>query len=350
MELSKRLKSLIALATMSVMAFVGGVSAQANSVGFTVSPVASSKQVDKRASYFDLKLKPGTTENISVKVKNTSKSAMTINTSVAKATTSINGAVDYQKALANKSVDLPADLGKLITASANKILLAGGQTKTVTYQVKMPTESFNGILSGGITFLKPAEKGQAKAGMTVNNQYAYTIAVVLHGDHDLTKNDLTLGKIKAKLVNARNTITIPLENHTAAFLNQVATNVKIYKRGGNKVVYQQKTAHGQMAPDSIYKMPLKVGDKTLSAGKYTAVVKVTSKKQHWTFKQNFEITSNEAKKLNQKAVITQKQTPWLLIISLILLILLIILLLIWYIRRKQKRINELEQELKDQDK
>ncbi|WP_407659093.1 DUF916 and DUF3324 domain-containing protein [Lactiplantibacillus brownii] len=339
------------VALTSLMAILGSVSsAQASSVGFTVAPVASSKQVDSKVGYFDLKLQPGATETIAVKVKNTDKEALTIDTSVSKATTSISGAVNYQKVAMNKSEDLPADLGNLVTTSTNRIQLAGGQTKTVTYQVKMPAKSFNGVLAGGITFVKPVAKSKSGSGMTINNQYAYTIAVVLHGDHDLTTNRLTLGKIKANLVNARNVISIPLENHTAAFLNQVATSVKIYHRGGSKVVYQQKTAHGQMAPNSIYKLPLKLGDKALTAGKYSAVVKVTSKKQHWTFKQDFTITGNTAKKLNQKAVITQKQTPWLLIISLIVLILIIILLLIWYIRRKQKRIKDLEQQLKDQEK
>nr|WP_225368126.1 hypothetical protein [Lactiplantibacillus pentosus] len=58
------------------------------------------------------------------------------------------------------------------------------------------------------------------------------------------------------------------------------------------------------------------------------------------------ITQGEATNLNQTAVL--KQGPnWWLYIGIGLLILLLIILLIWYIRRKQKKIKELEKQLND---
>ena len=342
-----RVKLTIFTAIIALMAIFTGAQAATsnNTVGFEVEPVASSYQVNSKVSYFDLKLKPGQKTNIAVKVKNTSGKALTINTSAATATTNINGVVEYKEVKADKSIDLPANLSKLMTTKTPKIKLKKGETKTVTYQVKMPKKAFSGQLAGGISFLKKADKAKSKSAMGVKNQYSYTIAVVLHGKKDLTKNKLTLGQVKASQNNGRNAISLAFENHTAAFLNQVKTNVKIYHRNGSKVVYHQTNAHEQIAPNSIYKFPLQVGDTALKPGKYTAKIKVTSKKQHWEFTRNFTITAAEADKLNQNATIQHHN--WWLWIGLALLLLLLILLLIWYLRRKQKRIKELEKQLED---
>ncbi|USJ85815.1 DUF916 and DUF3324 domain-containing protein [Lactiplantibacillus pentosus] len=350
MSVGKRLRALLATALVSVMSlFMGGMaqSAKADSaVGFEISPVRSSSQVDSNVSYFDLKLKPKQTQTIAVKVHNTSNAPITINVGISKATTNINGVVAYQRATENKSADLPYDLAKLVTTDQSEVKLDKGQVKAVKFQIKMPAKSYDGILAGGLTFLKKATAAETKKAVAVNNQYAYTEAVILHGDRDLTTNHLTMNKITVKQLNGRNVINFPLVNHTAAYLNKVQTKIKIYHRGGQKVVYHQNLTNGQMAPSSIYKLPVRTGQNALKAGKYTAVVKVQSKKQHWQFKQNFVITQGEATNLNQTAVL--KQGPnWWLYIGIGLLILLLIILLIWYIRRKQKKIKELEKQLND---
>lgn len=345
-----KLRHMIGALLVTLMTVLVGTSVQAAStsegVGFEITPVQSSSQVDKQVSYFDLKLKTDQTETVAVKVHNTSNEAMTVYVSTSKATTNINGVVEYKKSTANKSVALPADLGQMVTTKSAEVVLKAGETKTVEFQVKMPSKDYNGILAGGITFLKKASATKSTSTMAVNNQYSYTVAMVLHGKQDLTKNKLTLKQIKVNQINGRNVIAFPLANHTAAYLNKVQTKIKIYQRGSSKVAYQQTLKNGQMAPNSIYKLPVRTGEDALKAGKYRAVVNVTSKKQHWQFKQNFEITSSKATTLNKTAVL--KQGPnWWLYIGIGLLLLLLILLLIWYIYRKQRKIKELEQQLKE---
>ncbi|MCB7211953.1 DUF3324 domain-containing protein, partial [Lactiplantibacillus plantarum] len=72
---------------------------------------------------------------------------------------------------------------------------------------------------------------------------------------------------------------------------------------------------------------------------------VKSKKQHWTFTKDFEITRDRANQLNKTAVI-EHHTNWGLWISLGLLVILL-LLIAWYIHRKQLKIKRLEERLKD---
>ncbi|MBO9164929.1 DUF916 and DUF3324 domain-containing protein [Lactiplantibacillus pentosus] len=317
----------------------------ANSVGFDVLPVTSKYQVDKAVPYFDLKLKPGQETDLSVRIKNTSKQEITVNTTIAPATTNANGVVEYQTMPDGQNIDEPAKVTQLITTASDKVTLAQGTSKIVTFKVKMPEHAYDGVVVGGLSFLKKAAKQQSKSAMAIKNQYAYSVAVVLHGKQALTKNKLTLGKIKATQNNGYNQISLALQNHTAAFLNQVTTEVKVYRRGGQKVLYQQKNQHGQMAPSSVYQLPLRVGRDALKPGKYTAKLAVTSKKQHWTFTKDFEITSETARTLNKTAVI-EPHTNWQLWLSLGGLLILL-LLVAWYIHRKQQRIKRLEAQLKD---
>ncbi|RRK10317.1 DUF916 and DUF3324 domain-containing protein [Lactiplantibacillus garii] len=324
-----------------------GGKASANTVGFEVSPVIPKNQVDQSVTYFDLKLKPQQTQTLAVNVKNTSSKSITVHTSVAKATTNVNAAVQYKYLKADKSINLPYDISKLITTKQRNLTLKKGESKVVNFKIKMPKKSYEGLLVGGLTFLKQADKKPDKHAVAIRNQYSYTIATVLHGKKEFKKNQLTLGEIKATQSNSYNQISIELENRTAAFLNKLATNVQIYKYGGTKAVYQQKNKNGQMAPNSVYALPLKVGTTPLKPGKYTAKIIVTSKKQHWEFTKDFTITGKQADKLNKSAVIDH-QTNWWLWIGVGLLILLLLALLGYYIYRKQRKIKDLEKQLREQ--
>ncbi|WP_130846068.1 DUF916 and DUF3324 domain-containing protein [Lactiplantibacillus mudanjiangensis] len=331
---------LVGLASLS-----WGYAGSANTVGFEVAPIPSKYQVGKAAAYYDLKLEPGQTTTLAVKVTNTSTQEITVHTGVATATTNPNAVVEYQATTAGKNIDAPAKASQLITTKSDKLTLAKGTSKIVSFKVKMPIHKYHGVVVGGLSFLKKAAKQQSKSAMAIKNQYAYSVAVVLHGDHLLTKNRLTLGKIDATQNNGYNQISLALENRTAAFLNQVKTDVKIYSRGGDTVRYKQVNQHGQIAPNSIYNLPLRVGRDALKPGKYTAKLSVTSKKQHWTFSKDFEITSDRAKQLNKTAVIDDHINWWLWIGLGLLAILL--LLIAWYIHRKQQKIKRLEAQLKD---
>lgn len=330
---------------MGVLLNIKSVAA-ANNAGFEVIPVAAKQQLNHEVTYFDLKLAPNQATTVTVNVRSTSQKPITIETSVAQATTNTNGVVEYKAFKQNKSWGLPADIEKVVTTDQSKITLQPGEVKPVTYQIKMPQEAFDGELVGGLNFVKKVTDDQMKtdSSMGVKNQYAYTIAMVLHGRQELTRNKMSLGKITTRQINNRNVISMPLNNQTAAFLNKVTTKVTITKQGQSKAIYTQKTADGQMAPNSVYDLPVRIGETAFKPGRYTAKVAVTSKQQHWQFTKDFTITRKQARHYNQKAVLKEDDS-WLglsLIIIGIVLLLILIIVIYW---RKQRRIKLLESEL-----
>lgn len=318
----------------------------ASNAGFEVIPVASEQQLNHDVTYFDLGLTPGQRAVVTVNVKSTSQEPITIETSLAKATTNSNGVVEYKAFQQNKSWGLPADIEKIVTTDQRKIQLQPGEVQPVSYQIKMPQSAFDGELVGGLNFVKKVTDNQVKtnSSMGVKNQYAYTIAMVLHGRQELTKNKMSLGKITTRQINDRNVISIPLINQTAAFLNKVETKVTIKHRGQDKVVYTQKTVDGQMAPNSVYDLPVRIGETAFKPGRYTAQMDVTSKEQHWQFTKDFTISRKQARRYNQKAVI-KADDSWLDLSLIIIGVVLLISLVVVIYWRKLRRIKLLESEL-----
>lgn len=155
MQKRLRLSLGMLLAVVASLLMMGQAASADQGVGFEITPVQSSSQVDKRLSYFDLKLKPRQTQTVAVKIHNTASAPITINIGIAKATTNINGVVEY-KHTNNRSANLSYDISKLVTTDEPQVKLAKGQVKTVKFQIKMPAKSYQGILAGGITFLKKA--------------------------------------------------------------------------------------------------------------------------------------------------------------------------------------------------
>nr|WP_301670557.1 hypothetical protein [Lactiplantibacillus plantarum] len=63
MQKRLRLSLGMLLAVVASLLMMGQAASADQGVGFEITPVQSSSQVDKRLSYFDLKLKPRQTQN-----------------------------------------------------------------------------------------------------------------------------------------------------------------------------------------------------------------------------------------------------------------------------------------------
>lgn len=312
-------------------------------MGFEVYPAQSDSQVNNKVTYYDLKLNPGETTELAIKVKNTSDKPIVVNTAIGKGTTSTSGLGVY-KQVDNKSIDLPYNIEKYVTTKTAKIDLGVDESKKVIYTVKMPDKAFDGVLAGGMTFLKKADASDKSKGMSIANQFSYTISLVLHGKKDLDENKVTLGKVKADQLNGRNAITMPIQNETAAYLSQVKTNVKVSKKGSDQVLYKQSGEKYQIVPNSVFNLPVRIGEVKFKAGDYTANVEVQSKGQKWHFTRDFTITNDEANQLNKTALVKEDNTWLYILFACIGITLLILLFSIIYVR-KQRKIKVLKAEL-----
>ena len=347
MKIKKILLSFGLLLGISSGIIINGSTVNASEVGYSVIPQPSEKQLDTKNTYYDLKLSPGESDLLKVTVKNNSDKEITIDASVDRATTNSNGVVEYKNSDKHQSVALKNDLNDLVKVSDNKIKLEPNEAKDVTFQVTQPKEIYDGVIAGGINFTQEdtddTENSSSKSSMAIHNQYSYSIALVLHGEKELTKHEVTGGDVEVKQSNGRNNIYFPINNETAAFLNKVNVTGEVSKKGDNKAVYSEKMKDAQVAPNSSYEYPIGTNQTELRPGKYTAKVSVESKGEKWSFTKDFEITKEKAKDLNETAVIKKKDyTLYILIGAGIVLLILLLVFVLWYAKRKNKEIEELK--------
>jgi hypothetical protein len=340
------LKRLLKMLLLGVIytSFLGTTTVWAQDAAYEVKAVPSTAQVDESKTYFDLRLKPEEHHTITVMVSNRSDKSVTVNTDVKTATTNTNGVVEYMNSEQNKSVELPYKLSQLVQPATKKITLAPHESRNVEYQITMPKQAFSGILSGGLIFTSEDEENSkaANTDVTIKNQFGYVIALVLHGQKEVT-SDLQLKSIHLGQINHRNVVFAQLMNPKAAYLNRLNVTAKIKKKNTSTILYETKKDNLQMAPNSQFDYPISLQETNFKPGKYTLSIQAESKGRTWNFEEEFEIKAKEAKKMNKHAYIRKDLIDygWY---ALLLLFLLIILVIIVY-RRRREKIKQLEEQI-----
>jgi len=91
------MKKLLITMTMLVGVLFGGLmtTAQAENLNYTVSADLPKNQLNSKVSYFDLKVTPGQTQDLTIQIKNSDNAAHKYVVTPNRATTNDNGVIDY---------------------------------------------------------------------------------------------------------------------------------------------------------------------------------------------------------------------------------------------------------------
>lgn len=127
-----------------------GTTVHAPQADLNVTPVQAASQRDKSESFFDVVLQPNQTENLVVKVQNTTRKDMVVDAQAAPASTSNRGIVQYDNH-AKLDPSLVYNVNKLVQAP-DKVTIPAGQTVTYTAKLTMPGATLLGMVSGALIF------------------------------------------------------------------------------------------------------------------------------------------------------------------------------------------------------
>ncbi|PFJ14981.1 cell wall anchor protein [Bacillus cereus] len=318
----------------------------ASEFNFAVKTVIPENQIDKKKSYFDLRMKPSQTQTLEMNLRNDTSKDVKINPEIHSAKTNINGRVEYGNNNIKEDSTLPYKIEDLITIEKEIIIPAKG-SYTLKLDVKMPDKPFDGILAGGIT-LQEADEDKAGTntdqGMEIKNKYAYAVAILLSLNDNPVSPHLVLGDVFPDQVNARNVIKANIRNVKPMYMNKMGVEAKVTKKGYSNVLYELKKDGMQMAPNSNFDLPIPLNGDKLVPGEYTLDLTAKSMGETWHWKKNFKIEGEIAKDLNTKDVTVQTDYTWLYIGLGVLFVLCAFLLwfLLW--RRKKKKKDDESQE------
>ncbi len=187
----------------------------ASAFNFSVTPITSENQIDKRKTYFDLQLVPDQEVELKAELRNDTEKEVKIDISVNSATTNSNVMVEYGKNEIEKDESLIFDLIDYVSYPET-VTLEPKSVQTVVFHAKMPKDRFDGVLAGGITFKEiVTEKDQTEnkdQSLSIENEYAYTVALLMRQTLNEVAPNLVLHEVKPDQINARNVILANVQN------------------------------------------------------------------------------------------------------------------------------------------
>lgn len=342
--------------------------AAADGVNFSVDPQLPSDQKDQNLGYFDLFMKPGESQEVTIKLSNTTNKEVTVDTTFSNATTADSGLAVYLPPVKENDPSLKYNISDYVQFDKH-IKIPAQSNIDVNAKIMMPKEEFQGVMAGGFTFKQDTgetdkETTSKNTSVSVKNEYRYVVALVMRQSEKEVAPSLKLNKIEAGQVNNRNIIKANLQNYEMSYLNQLNVSSKITSQADKSVSYSYNNANMQMAPNSNFDLSIPVskqGDlssgtsKPLAPGKYHAYIEAYGEKSEdgkyvkevegknvhykyrWILEKDFEVTDTEAKKLNKSDPTVEKNnsTNWVMIIGLGIIALLLVIIFLLLKRRKE---------------
>lgn len=301
-------------------------------------------QMAKDVGYFHLKMTPGQTQTIALTLNNPGKEAITVDISLNSAKTNANGVIDYGKTDIKNDPSLKFDFVDIVKGPES-VEIAAGETKNVEFQIKMPETKYDGVIVGGIQFIKrnSAEKTDS-GGSKVRNVYAYLMGLKLQETDSTLQPDLKLNKVYAEQFNYRNAIMVNFSNTAATYVEEMTTEVQISKQGTSNVLYETKKTSMRMAPNTLIDFPIDMNGEKMVKGDYIADILVTSGEQKWKWSEKFTITAEEAANFNERDVglVQEKGLDWKIIAFIFLGLLCLFGIIFFILRfiRKNKQVKK----------
>ncbi|MGS6444844.1 DUF916 and DUF3324 domain-containing protein [Enterococcus hirae] len=275
---------------------------------YSVSANIPEEQTNKDVSYFDLTEAPNETRDLSIYLSNVGEKESVFEIEINNAATNTNGVIDYNQRTVKKDASAKYQVSDCLTTDAKEVTIPAGEAKDVHFQLKMPKESFDGILLGGIHVTKKENQSEKVSGTAIRNKYAYVIGVELRNNSKPVSPDLKLISARTGLQNSYATIFAHLQNPTSTIISQVHTEATITKKGSSKVLYTANKDHMSIAPNTNFDFPISVNKKKIDPGTYTLTVDATTEnnQKKWHLAKTFTIKPDNAKKINDEAITEEK--------------------------------------------
>lgn len=327
------------LAVALVLPSTNAVFADANPNDFSVNPVLPNNQKKGVEGYYDLIVKPGDKQTLTLQINNGSDKKATYEVYANPAFTSDGGSIDYSKRTKKVDSTVPFNFRDAVTLKTNKYTVAAKSSIKVPIEVSIPNQDWKGRVIGGINIQKTGDGTQTKTdgNAALNTKIAYSVAVILQTKEEQITPDLKYLKTGPAKVNGYAVIQETFRNPTATIIPDLEFK-SVIKKDGKKYITNTSNKY-TVAPNTKFHVNLGMDGQRIEPGTYTVKITATSGKFYkWVFEDKFTIKASEADKINKNAIFPKKEGPniWL-IIAIVVAIIAIILLIIVIVRQNNQK-------------
>lgn len=319
---------------------------QANTASYTVQAELPDNQINKNVSFFNLKVTPNSTQNLTIKINNKDSQDHKYAVEVNQATTNTNGIVDYSTHGLKKDKTLKYDIESMF-GKPQKVEVPANSSKDVTLTMKTPKGDFKGSILGGIRVMQldqtQNQNNPSGRVLNVKNQYAYVLGIQIQQNTNAVKPVVKLERGLATRQNNNEVIAARLQNSSPTLVNQAEVTTKITPEGQSNVVLKSDKKNLSFAPNSTFNFAVNAPGQSVGAGDYTMNVDVKGDNgvKEWKAHKNFVITKAEANELNvaaknsPKAIASQPKYKMFIILA-VLIAAFVIGLLIWNFKLQRR--------------
>lgn len=280
---------------------------------YSVSADIPSNQIDKSLNYFDLMMKPGEEQDVSVTITNQSDEKETFKLSINNALTTENGEIDYTNHGVEPDESLNYSMEKLVTNNRQEVEIKPGETTKVIFRISLPTEKIEGIVLGGIHISKQQkETASNKKNMTIKNTYSYIIGLQIRQETTSVTPEINLTDIKTSLVNNHLTVVTNLQNSVASLLRKVSIDTKITKKQDSKLLMQTKKENMSIAPNTNFNFLIDGENAEFSSELYTLNMHVSSDQGDWNFTKDFKVKNKQVIQMTEKVKTDNSRSVYIL--------------------------------------
>lgn len=307
-----------------VLVICGGTMVNADELPFSVTPVLPVEQKTGVLGYFDLVLPADAEKRVYLKLENPTEDKLTLSIQSAQAKTNANGVVDYQTTTENPR-------WQAMVSHAKKAALQAGEVMYLPIDIKMPKESYRGVIAGGISIREIRQKTPSNE--TLSNQFEQTTALILKNESNLLEGALNVEGASFSVEG--NSWQLNLLNPVKTFHHDGKLKLKVAHKGRTVQVIERKQL--QFAPDDRFHLNFDNTVADLEPGRYQMVGKITTDKGSWDINQTIIINPRMLGSATKAGALFNWQLVVVIVVPVFLLLLLVLAL--FKIRKLQQRRN-----------
>lgn len=289
------------LLVLSLPSFAAGL-------GFSPSPVYPENQISEK-SYFDLQVEPGQSQDLTMRLTNTSDKDLVVVVEATNAFTASDGHMDYSVP-GKQDETLPHPFADMVEIKEEyrNVTLAKGETKEVTVTMTTPQDAFEGKIIGGILLQQAPDeedKTQAddeQAGASIQNVFQFAMPVVLQQNENPVEPEFKLMNVEPTLRNNQPNIQVRLLNNAGMVARGGSLTAEVFRAGETTPLHAMERNDFEMAPHSIWNLDFVSQDGgNMEAGDYNLKMTVNYEGETWEFDENFTIEKQQADDINKAA-------------------------------------------------
>ena len=276
--------------------------------GISIEPMLPENQRGGTTAFFDLDVKPGQVHELSILIENSNNREATVTLEATVAATNRDGNIVHV---------LPEDLNyrpsyiitDMIELPKHQIIIPANSHYKYDFTVTIPDEEFDGIVFGAVRAIRDHWDEDIDAGSGIVTRYAYSMPIKMRQNDKPIKPDFYLNSVEIGLINFSAFVVCNIVNPLPILIGGASVIAELTMLGSDEPFLRYSNGGVSLAPESL--LPLSIRDSNgrgIESGRYVLDLTIRHGELEWHCAEEFEITVEEAKRINEGAIIENSNT------------------------------------------